>query len=122
MTRSRVVTLSLEILIGLCLAAAIIAYAAVGPFPWVPAVRWWSLAGTTVIVFWVAVKQYRRHWHEISFWLKVAALLAVHVLAYTVVLLMLPDWRLLWFVPPSVVEAGLLVLVLNRLVPRRLDT
>jgi O-antigen/teichoic acid export membrane protein len=116
LTGNRLVTLLLEIFVGLAVAVAIILYAAIGPFPWMPSVRWWSLAGTTAIVFWVAVKQYRRYWRRFSFWLNVSGLLAIHVLIYTLVLLRVPEWRLLWFVPPSVVEAGLLVLILHKLV------
>ncbi len=116
MTRKRIITLLLEILVGLVLAGAIILYAAVGPFRWMPAVRWWSLAGTTALIFWAVVKQFRHHWHRLSFWLKVAGLLAIHLLAYAVLLSRFPEWRLLWFVPLSVVEGGLLVLVLGRFV------
>ena len=116
MTRTRTLTLLLEILCGLAVVGAIVLYAEVGPFSWMPSTRWWSLAGTTALVFWVGVQPYRRYWHQFSFWSKVAGLLAVHLLGYTVVLLKVPEWRLLWFVPPSVVEGGLLVLILDKLV------
>ena len=80
--------------------------------------RWIGLAGATAVTFWYPVRRYRRYWGHLSFWLKVVALLAVHLLGYTVLLLRIPEWRLLWFVPPSVVEGGVLVLVLNKLVGR----
>lgn len=114
MNRKRILALLLEILLGLALAGAIIGYAVAGPFSWMPSMRWWSLAGTTALIFWAVVKQFRHHWRLLSFWLKVAALLTVHLLAYTVVLLKVPDWRLVWFVPLSVVEGGVLVLVLGK--------
>ena len=103
-------------LAGLVLASLLLWYAPVRPLPWVPSIRWWSLAGTTAVVFWVAVKQYRRHWHRPSFWLKVSGLLALHLLAYVVILIKVPEWRLLWFVPPSVIEGGVLVLLLDKFI------
>jgi len=118
LTRKRVVVLLLEIVLvivaGIALAAALLFYAAVGPFPWMPSVRWWGLAGTTALVFWAVVKQFRHHWHQLSFWVEVAGLLAIHLSAYTALLLRVPEWRLLWFVPLSVVEGGVLVLVLAK--------
>jgi hypothetical protein len=116
MTRKRILTFLLEILFGLVLAGAIILYAAVGPFRWMPSLRWWSLAGTTALIFWAVVKQFKRYWHVLSFWYKVGGLLIIHCLAYTAVLLRVSEWRLLWFVPLSVVEGGLLVLALDKLV------
>ena len=120
LTRKNVLTLLLEvsltIVAGIAVAGALLFYAGVGPVSWMPSVRWWSLVGTTVLVFWVVVKPFRHFWRRLSFWLKVAALLAVHLLVYTVALLYIPQWRLLWFVPLSVVEGGLLVLVVDRLV------
>jgi hypothetical protein len=124
LTRKRVLILSLEILLviaaGIAVAGALLFYAAVGPFSWMPSVRWWSLAGTTALVFWAVVKQFRHHWHRLSFWLEIAGLLAAHLSAYTVVLLRVPRWRLVWFVPASVVEGGVLVLVLAKVAGRAL--
>lgn len=114
MTRKTILVLLLEILVGLAVAGAIIVYAAAGPFSWMPSVRWWSLAGTTALIFWAVVKQFRHQWHRPSFWLEVAGLLAVHLVAYTVVLLRVPEWHLLWFVPVGVAEAGVLILVLAK--------
>jgi hypothetical protein len=116
LTQGRIVTLLLEALVGFALAAAILLYAAVGPFAWMPSVRWSSLAGTTIIIFWVAVRQYRKYWRRFSFWLNVTGLLIIHLFVYTLVMLKVPEWRLLWFVPPSVVETGVLVLVLHKLI------
>lgn len=124
MTPKRVLVLMLKIILlimaGIAVAAALLFYAAVGPFAWIPSVRWWSLAGTTVLVFWAVVKQFRRHWQRVSFWVEVGGLLGIHLFAYTILLLRVPEWRLLWFVPVSVVEGGLLVLVLAKVAGRAL--
>ena len=120
LTPRRIASISLKIMLvilaGFAVAWALLSYAPARPVPWVPSVRWWSLVATTGVVFWVAVKRYRHYWRRPSFWLKVTGLLVIHLLAYSVVLVKVPEWRLLWFVPPSVIEGGVLVLVLNKLV------
>ena len=115
LTRNRLLTLLAEVLIAVALWAAVILYAEVGPFSWMPSLRWWGLAGITGLFFWEAAKLYRRFWRHLSFWLTLAGFFAVHVGAWAVLLLRVDQWGLAWFLPPVFVEAGVLVLVLDRL-------
>src|SRR5438105_4352262 len=115
LTRKRVFELGIEVAIGLALVAAVILYAEIGPVPWMPSLRWWGLTGNTGLLLWLAIRRYRRHWRERSFWLTLAWLTGLHLTAWSLLLAHIPAWGLVWFVPPVVLEAGLLVLLLHRL-------
>jgi hypothetical protein len=78
-------------------------------------VGWLGLVSFTPLVFWVVLKSLRRYWKLRSFWFAVSALLLLHLLAFAAILLRYPQWPLLWFVPISFVEAGLLVVILGKL-------
>jgi hypothetical protein len=76
---------------------------------------WFGLAGFTPLVFWFVIKPFRYCWKRPTFWLAVAALLVVHLLAFGAVLPHYPRWPLLWFIPTSYVEAGLFLMILGKL-------
>jgi len=115
LTRKRMVEYGIAILIGVAVVGAIVLYAEIGPFAWMPSIRWWGLAASTGVLFWTTVTQYRRHWRQRSFWLTMTWLTALHLAAWSVVLAKVSVWGLLWFLPPLLVEAALLVLVLPKL-------
>jgi hypothetical protein len=114
-TRKRILTLSAEVLFALAIVAAIILYAEVGHFPWMPSVRWWGLAVITGLLFWILASQYRPYWQRRSLWVMLAGLLVLHLCAWTVVLVKASKWGLVWFVPPAVIEGAAFVLVLDKL-------
>ena len=113
--RKRVLEYILAVLIGVAVVAAVILYAEFGPAPWMPSVRWWGLAAMTVLLFWFTLPTYRRHWTRRSFWLNIAWLTTLHIAAWSIVLAKAAVWGLLWFVPPTAVEAALLMVVLHKL-------
>ena len=76
---------------------------------------WFGLVGFTPLVFWAAVKPLKRHWKRPAFRSAVAGLLVLHLLAFVAILLRYPQWPLLWFVPVSMVEAGLFAMILGKL-------
>jgi hypothetical protein len=115
LTRKRVLGVLVEVLIALGLVAGVILYAEFGPFTWMPSARWWCLAAMTGLLLWRAIRRYRRHWPKRSFWLNLTWLTALHLTAWSIVLTRAHVWGLIWFVPPIVVEAGLLVLALHKL-------
>jgi hypothetical protein len=78
-------------------------------------VGWFGLVGFTPIVFWVVVKSLRRYWKRPAFWTAAAGLMVLHLLAFVATLLHYPQWPLLWFIPVSMVEAGLFALILGKL-------
>ena len=114
-TRKRIVEYVVAILIGVGVVGAVILYAEVGPFAWMPSLRWWGLAANTALLVWVTLKSFRRYWHQRSFWLTMTAFICIHLLAWSAVLLSASEWGLLWFLPPLIIEAGLLVLAMHKL-------
>ena len=115
LSRRRLLELALEVLIGLGLVAAVILYAEIGPFSWMPSAHWWVLAGMTALLAWTSVKYCRHSWRRPGFWFVTAGLLGVHCVAWTLVLLTTADWGLFWFVPPTLIEAALIGFVLIKL-------
>jgi CDP-diglyceride synthetase len=110
----RDVGIALAVVAAIALLVSILVYTGHTELPELP-VGWLGLAGFTPVVFWAVIKPLRMYWKHPSFWLAVAALLVLHFLAFVVALLHYPRWPLLWFVPISVVEAGLLALILGKL-------
>jgi hypothetical protein len=96
-------------------AAVVLTKGAIGGVAW----PWVALAVFTVGLFWVVIKQSRAYWRHVSFWLVIAALLVVHLLAFTAILRAYPQWREIWFWPIIVVEAGLFGAILYLLFGER---
>jgi hypothetical protein len=68
---------------------------------------WIGFVGYTGLLFWITVRQSRRRWLHWSFWLATACLLTIHCLAFIAILRIYPDWRVIWFWPMTVAEAGI---------------
>src|SRR5207302_11476344 len=98
LTRKRIIELAIEVLIGLGLVAGVILYAEFGPVTWMPSVRWWGLAGMTSLLLWGVLGRYRQHWRRSSFWLHIAWLTAIHLAAWSILLVRVSEWGLLWFI------------------------
>ncbi len=80
----------------------------------VPPFRWVEFIGTTPIIFWIVIKRLRNLWHHARFWLTAGALLVVHVLVFTEVLVNCPWWPPVWLVPIFVIETPFLFLALDK--------
>ena len=80
---------------------------------------WIALVVFTAGLFWVTVRQSRRYWRRPGFWLAIAGLLVVHLLAFISVLRAYPQWRGIWFVPVVIVEGGLFGAILYLLFGER---
>jgi len=111
----RLVEYGAAILVGVAVWALVFLYVEIGPFTWMPSARWWELAAVTALLLWATAREFQRHWHRWSFWLHLSWLTALHVAGWTVVLMRVDKWGAIWFVPPIVVEAPLLILCLHRL-------
>ena len=98
MKRHRIRDLGLEVLAGLAVVAAIIAYAEVGPFRWMPGLRWWGFIGETVVLFGYVARAMRSYWGNTRFWAGFLGFFAAHSVAYVIVLLRVEQFGLLWFV------------------------
>jgi hypothetical protein len=80
---------------------------------------WIGLVGYTSLLFWVTISKSRERWHRPMFWLAVAGLLAVHLLAFVAILRSYPQWRMIWFMPVVIIEVGLFSVILNMLLGHR---
>jgi cytochrome bd-type quinol oxidase subunit 2 len=80
---------------------------------------WIGFLVFTTLLFWITVRQARRRWRHWSFWLAIACLLTLHCLAFVAILRIYPDWRVIWFWPITVVEAGAFGGMLAWLFPER---
>ena len=96
--RHRIRDLGLEVLAGLAVVAAIIAYAEVGPFRWMPGLRWWGFIGETAVLFGYVARAMRSYWRNTRFWAGFLGFLAAHSVVYVTVLLRVEQFPLLWFV------------------------
>jgi hypothetical protein len=73
----------------------------------------------TALLFWMTVRQSLRRWRHWTFWLAIACLLTIHCLAFVAILRIYPDWRVIWFWPITVVEAGVFGGMLAWLFPEK---
>lgn len=78
-----------------------------------PPVRWIGLVCITPIVFWYPAREYRRYWHRLAFWLTLASMVTLHIIGFAALLTRFPGWRLLWFVPTTLIEGWAVILVLD---------
>jgi cytochrome bd-type quinol oxidase subunit 2 len=85
----------------------------------------WSKSGWigflvfTALLVWITVRQSRRLWRHWGFWPAIACLLTIHCLVFVAILRIYPDWRVIWFWPIAVVEAGAFGGMLAWLFPER---
>ncbi len=80
---------------------------------------WIGFLVFTGLLFWITVRQSRRRSRHWSFWLAIACLLTIHCLAVVAILRIYPGWRVIWFWPMTVVEAGAFGGTLAWLFPER---
>jgi apolipoprotein N-acyltransferase len=80
---------------------------------------WIGLVVYTAGLFWVTIRQSREYWRRPGFWLAIAGLLVVHLLAFVAILRAYPQWRMIWFIPVVIVEGGLFGAILYLLFGER---
>jgi hypothetical protein len=80
---------------------------------------WIALTIYTSGLFWVTIRQSRRYWRRPGFWLAIAGLLVVHLLAFVAILRAYPQFRGIWFWPIVIAEGGLFGAILYLLFGER---
>jgi apolipoprotein N-acyltransferase len=60
-------------------------------------IRWGGLTGFTAALFGYFAQESRQYFRERRFWMLTAALLAVHLAAFAIVLTHVEEWKLMWF-------------------------
>lgn len=75
--------------------------------------RWAGLALWTPLIFGLVIRNLRKYWRLLTFWMALAALLAIHLLAFVVILQRYPEWRPVWFMFVAIVESVFLSTILE---------
>lgn len=83
-----------------------------------PPVGWLGLVAFTPVVFWQVSTRFRRYWNRRAFWVAFSAFLLLHIVVFSALLLLYPSWRLLWFMPISVLEIFALFMAFTKLFDR----
>jgi|ERR1700733_11530571 hypothetical protein len=69
--------------------------------------RWVMLAPFTVVLIVASVQTSRKYWRVRAFWFILAGLLCLHLLVFILILRNFPDFRVIWYAPIVIVEAGI---------------
>ncbi|MGB6677978.1 MAG: hypothetical protein WBE44_14895 [Terriglobales bacterium] len=78
---------------------------------------WIGFVGYTGLLFWIVVRTAKPHWHRSNFWFVTLAMLTAHCSTFIAILRVYPQWRMIWFWPITVVEAGVIGATLEWLFP-----
>ena len=81
-------------------------------------VRWVGLAVFTGVIGWFIFHQYRTLAKEPWFWLTTISIMAVHVIGFVILLFYFPRWPLGWFLPTTLVEVALIVVIMEKVSDR----
>ena len=81
--------------------------------------RWFGFCVWTGVLIWVVCRLCQRHRRKTKFWLAFVGLFVLHVLAFVAVLRSVTDWRLGWFMPVFLVEAPIIVVLLETFVAEK---
>jgi hypothetical protein len=73
--------------------------------------RWGGLTLNTFLLFGYAIKRGRPFWNGWVFWIGIASVLIVHLLAWAFLLRWLEEWRLMWFLVMYPIEIPLIGVV-----------
>jgi hypothetical protein len=60
-------------------------------------IRWGGLAGFTSGLFGYFINESRQYLRSQTFWVLIALLLIVHLVAFVILLVYMEEWRLMWF-------------------------
>ena len=75
--------------------------------------RFVVLCANTAVIFGYSIRGNRRLWSNNRYWLLMAGLLAVHLVAFSAVLMNVEEWRLTWWIPIIPIEIGLVAFVIG---------
>jgi len=81
--------------------------------------RWFGLCVWTGLLTWFVQRLCKHHRRKTKFWLAFGGLLVVHVLAFVVLLRSITEWGLGWFMPVFLVEAPIMVVLLETVVAKK---
>jgi hypothetical protein len=118
-TRLKVRDYLIYVTVGLALVAFALLYAVhsvkTGSNGQLP-LRWIGLGGATFLTFWAALKPYRHYWSWPHVRWVVAALFVIHLVVFCFVLTHVEQWPIVWFVPTSLFEGAVIIVVIDRVI------
>jgi hypothetical protein len=100
-------------LAGVLVAVVVGFYAENRANPLMPSGRWLGWTGFTVLLSVFVVRDRRQNWGRLSFWLVLAGLFVVHTALYTMAFQSIAVWPSIWFLPISIAEYPIFLLVLQ---------
>jgi hypothetical protein len=101
----------LALLVAGVLAAALVGFYSDNFESMVPG-RWVGWAGMTILLCVFIIRDHRRSWGRLSFWLTLTGLFAVHTALYAIVFRQVSVWRGTWFTLISLPEYLIFLLAL----------
>jgi len=81
--------------------------------------RWFGFCVWTGLLIWFVQRLCKHHRRNSKFWLAFGGLLVVHISVFVVVLRSITAWGLGWFAPVFIVEAPIMVVLLEAVVARK---
>ena len=81
--------------------------------------RWFGFCVWTGLLIWFVQRLCKHHRRNSKFWLAFGGLLVVHISVFVVVLRSMTDWGLGWFAPVFLVEAPIMVVLLEAVVAKK---
>ena len=81
--------------------------------------RWFGLFFWTGILVWIICRQNKSRLKQTSFWAVFSAIILAHLLAFTGVLRLYPEWRTAWFPLIAIIEAPLMTMALAVFLQRK---
>ncbi len=69
--------------------------------------RWVMLTTFTAVLVAATVQGSRKYWRFVAFWFILSGLLCLHLVIFILVLRNFPDFKVIWYVPAVIIEAGI---------------
>jgi hypothetical protein len=83
---------------------------------WLPSWRWTGCVAHSVILFFTVLTEFRTKWRKTKFWNCFVGWVVAHFAVYAWVLNASPEWRVIWFLPITVIEFLAITYCLDRIV------
>jgi hypothetical protein len=81
-------------------------------------VRWVGLAVLTSLIGWFIFHQYRTLAKKFWFRRTAISIMAVHLIGFVILLFYFPRWPVVWFLPATMVEVALIVMIMEKVSDR----
>jgi hypothetical protein len=81
-------------------------------------VRWVGLPVFTGVIGWFIFHQYRTLAKDAWFWLTAISIMVVHLIGFVVLLVYFERWPLVWYLPATLVEVALIVVIMEKVSDR----